>query len=89
MPFRMKELLVKTEQKITGKDVKRLLAEAQQRTAEAAQLLGGGELKQRKTAGGVVCRIICREGMPVLFDTPRDDYLRARPLRARPVRKRT
>ena len=67
MPFK-KELLVKSEQKLGGKDAKKLIAEAQQRLGDDAKELLKGDLKQRKSAGGVVCRIICNEGLPMLFE---------------------
>ena len=63
MPFK-KELLVKAEQKITGKDAKRLIKEAEQRMPQAAKLLSG-DLKQRRTAGGIVCLIVCSDNSPM------------------------
>ena len=48
-----KELLVKSEQILRGKDAKRLINEASQRTPAAAQILRG-DLKLKRTAGGLV-----------------------------------
>ena len=65
MPFKGKELLVKSEQKVSSKDAKKLCAEA--RTAEGAALLTG-DIKLRRTAGGLVCRMVCSNGTPMLFE---------------------
>ena len=74
MPFK-KELLVKAEQKIGGKDAKKLNHDAAARLSSAdaaACLLGGGgkstDLVQRRTAGGLVCRIIDVDKRPMLFE---------------------
>ena len=69
-----KELLVKTDQKIGGKDAKKLLQDVTARLAspEAATNLIGGkngkDLSLRRTAGGLVCRIIAADGGPILFE---------------------
>ncbi|EOD19360.1 hypothetical protein EMIHUDRAFT_458728 [Emiliania huxleyi CCMP1516] len=70
MPFKQKEILVKAEQKLSGKDVKKLSAEARLAAPEDAALLlrKGADVVQRRTAGGLVCRIIDCDRVPVLFE---------------------
>ena len=72
MPFKHKELLVKAEQKLSGKDAKKLTVEASLRLSspEDAGLLlrKGTDVVQRRTAGGVVCRIVDCDKVPVLFE---------------------
>ena len=68
MPFtKHKELLIKAEQKLSGKDTKKLVSQAPTAVAELLSKKGA-DIVQRKTAGGLVCRIIDVDKLPILFE---------------------
>ncbi|KAL1520676.1 hypothetical protein AB1Y20_022245 [Prymnesium parvum] len=65
-----KELTVKSDQKLSGKDSKKLLGEVERALPgfPASDLLAKRELSLRKPSGGVSAKLYCEGSVPLLFE---------------------
>ena len=65
-----KDVQVKTDQKLSGKDAKKFIASAQALYGdEAAALLGKKDVSLRRTGGGTVATLYCSEAGALFFET--------------------
>ena len=68
-----KDVQIKSDQKLSGKDAKKIIASVQALYGEeASSLLGKKDVSLRRTGGGTVATLYCSEAGPLFFEAEAD-----------------